>query len=769
MINEVKNTKLALEVLGIPKKISELEENTRVIIQTRGSSVDTSQFVPYLGATTTVDLGANNLLAKQVGIDSTPDRPLTIDTANSAVPAGEGSVMIYGGVNKERVEIRSAGGEPAFQSKRAGGTWAVPTKSTLGTRLFSLGASGHDGTDWVAGAKGIIALYAAEAWEAGKNGTYFSVGLTPIGSSKRGDVFRIQNDGKVGIKTTAPDRMLEINTGAATDGIRISYNDGNGSATTYGDILLDSSGYMTISPTGNSLTIDADVDLGSEDLTTTGAITGLSGNFTALYVNTDDFYVDGGKIGIGTDTPATKIDIWSTAVEEKASLGSQWLTGGTWTVPTGWTDNGDGTFTHAGSATDALVYSKNPSNGTYYYVPWAVSGRTTGTISISMGGQETSGHTVSSYFGLKASDSVNKLTITPINSFDGTISISAFVMTPYSALETITDSWGVVISERRSTDSSASQFIGTNCGRYTYNAYNNNGYGKDTFASLTTGHDNNAFGKSALPNLTYGVYNNAIGSTSLYTLTYGACNVSIGHQAQYYNKIGSHNIGIGYAALQKVTGSYNVGIGSLALGTTTGSYNIGLGFSAGRYAKGNYEFYVNHKDQGDTATEKANSLMFGVMGAAAKDQTLAFNVASLTINGGVDTDITVNFTGTTNSGVLKWMEDEDHFESSDDVLVQADLCSQTYNYGADAGSSDAYAITLDPAVTLTVGQMIIFKANTSNTGACTLSINGGGYHAIKKHGGTVDLDDAEIRAGEMCIVVYDGTNFQLINALAPSA
>ena len=37
--------------------------------------------------------------------------------------------------------------------------------------------------------------------------------------------------------------------------------------------------------------------------------------------------------------------------------------------------------------------------------------------------------------------------------------------------------------------------------------------------------------------------------------------------------------------------------------------------------------------------------------------------------GTAGTDVTVTFDGETNDGVLKWMEDEDYFEFSDDILV----------------------------------------------------------------------------------------------------
>ena len=38
-------------------------------------------------------------------------------------------------------------------------------------------------------------------------------------------------------------------------------------------------------------------------------------------------------------------------------------------------------------------------------------------------------------------------------------------------------------------------------------------------------------------------------------------------------------------------------------------------------------------------------------------------------NGTAGTDITVTFDGESNDGVLKWMEDEDYFEFSDDLLI----------------------------------------------------------------------------------------------------
>lgn len=88
-------------------------------------------------------------------------------------------------------------------------------------------------------------------------------------------------------------------------------------------------------------------------------------------------------------------------------------------------------------------------------------------------------------------------------------------------------------------------------------------------------------------------------------------------------------------------------------------------------------------------------------------------------------------------------------------------------YAADAGSTDAYAITLSPVIaSYAVGQAITFKAATRNTGPATLNINAVGAQAIVKD---VDqpLDTGDIRAGAMVTVVWDGTNFQMISRSGP--
>lgn len=83
-------------------------------------------------------------------------------------------------------------------------------------------------------------------------------------------------------------------------------------------------------------------------------------------------------------------------------------------------------------------------------------------------------------------------------------------------------------------------------------------------------------------------------------------------------------------------------------------------------------------------------------------------------------------------------------------------------YAADAGSTDAYAITVSGVSAYVTGQTFKFKANTANTGAATLNVNSLGAKTIKKDV-TTDLATGDILANQIVTVIYDGTNMQLIS------
>ncbi len=101
--------------------------------------------------------------------------------------------------------------------------------------------------------------------------------------------------GKLGLGTTAPDKELEINA-AAGGTLRLTYNDSNGSASTYSDLNINSSGNLVIAPTGNKILPNADntVSLGASP----------SARFKDLFVGPSSLHVQcttGDGCGVGTD------------------------------------------------------------------------------------------------------------------------------------------------------------------------------------------------------------------------------------------------------------------------------------------------------------------------------------------------------------------------------------------------------------------------------------------------------------------------------------
>ncbi len=88
----------------------------------------------------------------------------------------------------------------------------------------------------------------------------------------------------------------------------------------------------------------------------------------------------------------------------------------------------------------------------------------------------------------------------------------------------------------------------------------------------------------------------------------------------------------------------------------------------------------------------------------------------------------------------------------------------------DAGSTDAYACTLSPAITAYVtGTKYRFKANTANTSGATIAFNGitSAKTITKTVGGiTTALDTGDIVAGQWVDLVYDETEMQMVSQLS---
>ena len=85
---------------------------------------------------------------------------------------------------------------------------------------------------------------------------------------------------------------------------------------------------------------------------------------------------------------------------------------------------------------------------------------------------------------------------------------------------------------------------------------------------------------------------------------------------------------------------------------------------------------------------------------------------------------------------------------------------------SSGGSSNTYTLSASRTVAAyTAGDVYMFKANHANSGAATINVDSVGAKTIKKlH--DQDLASGDIESGAICLIVYDGTNFQLISQLA---
>lgn len=85
-------------------------------------------------------------------------------------------------------------------------------------------------------------------------------------------------------------------------------------------------------------------------------------------------------------------------------------------------------------------------------------------------------------------------------------------------------------------------------------------------------------------------------------------------------------------------------------------------------------------------------------------------------------------------------------------------------YALSATGNDSYAFTLSPApanLAALLGKVILLKADVANTGAATFNPNGLGAIPIRKFFDQ-PLESNDIKAGQVAILAYDGTNFELL-------
>lgn len=323
------------------------------------------------------------------------------------------------------------------------------------------------------------------------------------------------------------------------------------------------------------------------------------------------------------------------------SGGTTGYRGGTGQATSGGTGNGcTVNVTAIAGGTGELTHSDTPTIGANYHIAFTVSDYVgSGYFTVTYGGESTISQSGSGTFGVKAVTATG-LSIAPSTNFSGTIVISIKPVTPYNPAYTLKDgSGGIVVEGRSSVSSLKNQYVGYCSGQLTTTGNGNTAFGYSALETVSTGTTNTAVGALALQALSGGLANTAVGYNAGSKITSGVHNLLLGAFSGGNLTSGRYNVAIGPAALDSATstwfnvalgyqsslavaGSNNVSIGAYSLKSATGSGNISIGHYSGGYATGSNEFYVNNKDQGNALAEKANSLLYGVMGANAAAQTL---------------------------------------------------------------------------------------------------------------------------------------------------
>jgi hypothetical protein len=96
------------------------------------------------------------------------------------------------------------------------------------------------------------------------------------------------------------------------------------------------------------------------------------------------------------------------------------------------------------------------------------------------------------------------------------------------------------------------------------------------------------------------------------------------------------------------------------------------------------------------------------------------------------------------------------------MLAGAAAINGPINFGLDSSANDTYTCAIPGIYKYTTGMIVFAKMNTANSLVCTLNVNGLGAKSILKRVSTA-MASNDILANMFCMLVYDGTNFIILN------
>jgi hypothetical protein len=501
-----------------------------------------------------------------------------------------------------------------------------------------------------------------------------------------GDVIFGSTSGNVGIGTTTPISTLDVNGQVS---IKNGLNFFKATTNIVGSYNADASNYQDLLIKANSYDFSI------------GAVNKL-------------FISSAGNVGIGTTTPAYKLDVFGSA----SSAGGVNSNIGYNITPVVAPAAGMTATPVAGSGLNigqyyyAITYYNSLGETNAYYGISAVT--TAGNQQVNLASIPISTNTTvigrkiyrgkvgegSSYGGLIATIANNTATTysdnIPDSSVPGGIILDrAIYGKPNLSANYI--SVGGIRSLILDTNLTA---FGIGAGNAITNAPNSTFIGYRAGYSVTSGSGNTLVGQTAGYSITGGFQNTIVGDTSGNGITTGSYNIGLGPNVLNSAVAGSFNIAMGYYTMNKGTGSYNILLGGYnwSSGTPTASYCTFIGGTLTNIsAATNYQVNINDLITGiSSGTKYVNilgnlgiGLTYGTAptarleiltpGAAATDFGLRVrnsgntaDLLSVTGNGaltvgGTGSDGTINLARSTNGAVVG-------------AIIQTASITQIHNY-----------------------------------------------------------------------------------------
>jgi len=355
-----------------------------------------------------------------------------------------------------------------------------------------------------------------------------TLGFTTDGSEK----MRISSNGRVGIGTTSPQELLQI-------GDRFTFHNGGTKYIGYNSYYDGTTNKRLVADYASAIC------MGGGDIYFNLGVSAAVGD-TIIFTNALHIK-NNGKIGIGNNTPAYKLDV-NGDINVPSSTSYGYRIGGNIILTQRsitsslFVGNGSGNSNTASNITAIgykALYSNTSGTPNNAFGAYALYSNTTGIFNLAIGDSALYTNTSSSNAAIGTSSLLKNTT--------GSNNTAVGIKSAYS------NTTGVA----------------------------NSIFGFTSLFKNTAGSYNCAFGYQALFNSTNS-YNSAFGAYALFTNTTGDYNISIGHQSLYNSSTGDFNTATGYTALHSnSTGSSNTGVGyGAGQINTTGSNNTFFGYQA---------------------------------------------------------------------------------------------------------------------------------------------------------------------------------------------